>query len=347
METIVNWIKSWTLDGKLSILVFIAFATLLLYASLKLVKYADIIIAKTKLGGAFIGGVFIAAITSTPELITEITQSASGNPGAGISDDLGSNAFSGLLIAIAAILFYKNRVFDNVDKWTKASIFISSGLAFIICICLLIGSDVQMGTPGTFVIGIIPMCFFLFYIYSLRLTYKYGDTDEVDEELSTKEKMVSVKTASWLFLVWGIAIIGLALVVNWTADAMMEGYDIPSSSIGGVFLAITTSLPEVVAFFALLRKKQAMAAIAALIGSHIFNVAMQFFGDMAYRSDSIYNVQEVQDVWPLALMTGLMMITLGMNALFAKKITKEWIRIAIPSLVISMYVGGWALIFAL
>jgi len=104
------------MDGKLSILVFIVFAAALLYASIKLVKYADILIAKTKFGGAFIGGVFIAAVTSMPELITEIAQSANGNPGAGMSDDLGSNAFSAFLIALAAIMFYKNRMFENLGK---------------------------------------------------------------------------------------------------------------------------------------------------------------------------------------------------------------------------------------
>lgn len=345
MENIVDWISSWTMDGKLSILVFLAFSAVLLFASIKLVKYADIIIAKTKFGGAFIGGAFIAGITSFPEMITEIAQSASGNPGAGISDDLGSNAFSALLIAFAALLFYKNKIFNYVDKWTKTSMFLSAGLAFVIFIFLILGKDVHIGQKGTFVIGIIPMIFFAFYIYSLRLTYKYGDTKEFDKELSIKDKHISVKSSAWLFTFWGFVIAALSLFVNWSASAMIDSYNMTSRSVGGIFLAIITSLPEIIAFFALLRKKQSMAAIAALIGSHMFNVGMQFFGDMSYKNDSIYNVKEVQAVWPIALMTGCMMIILAIYSVFSKKIKHNWIRISIPTLVISIYSISWVFIF--
>jgi len=45
-----------------------------------------------------------------------------------------------------------------------------------------------------------------------------------------------------------------------------------------------------------IRKKQPIAAIAALVGSHIFNAGMQFFGDLAYTDDATYNVPEVGDV---------------------------------------------------
>ena len=345
MENIVNWITSWTLGGKLSIFVFLLFAIGLLFSSIKLVKYADIIITKTKFGGAFIGGAFIAGITSFPEMITEITQSASNNPGAGISDDLGSNAFSALLIAIAALLFYKNRIFDHVDKWTKTSMFISAGLAFIVMIALLLGQDVNLGKKGSFVIGIIPILFFSFYIYSLRLTYKYGDSSELDKDLSAKEKKLSVKTSVLFFIFWGLIIISFSLLVNWSASAMMIGYDISSRSVGGIFLAITTSLPEVISFFALLRRKQSMAAIAALIGSHIFNIGMQFFGDMAYKHNSIYEAKEVQDVWPIALMTGIMMLILACYSLFSKKIRKTFIRTVIPLSVIFIYLAGWTFMF--
>ena len=345
MENVSNWIISLTMGGKFSIFVFAIFAIGLLFASIKLVRYADIIIAKTKFGGAFIGGAFIAGITSFPEMITEISQSAIGNPGAGISDDLGSNAFSALLIAVAALLFYKIKIFDKVDRWTKISMFLSAGLAFIIMIFLLIGQDVQIGKPGTFVIGLIPMAFFAFYIYSLRLTYKYGDTSEYNHNLSTKDNKLSVKSSIWLFIFWGLLIVSLSLCLNWSASAMMIGYNISSRSVGGTFLAIITSLPEIIAFFALLKKKQSMAAIAALIGSHMFNVGMQFFGDMAYKDDSIYNVPEVQDVWIIALMTGAMMIVTAIYALFSKRVNKNWIRLLIPSFVISIYFAGWLFMF--
>jgi len=79
--------------------------------------------------------------------------------------------------------------------------FISSGLAFAVSAFLLIGTDIQIGSAGTFVIGIIPMLFFIFYIYSLRLTYKHGETDDGVEALKDADLNVSVKKASLLFTV--------------------------------------------------------------------------------------------------------------------------------------------------
>lgn len=93
------------MGGQLAILLFPIFAGLLLFASLKLVKYSEVIIAKTRFGGGFVGGTLIAAITSMPELITEVTQGASGHPESGLGDDIGSNAFSVFLMGIGTIVF--------------------------------------------------------------------------------------------------------------------------------------------------------------------------------------------------------------------------------------------------
>ena len=88
------------MGGKLSVLLFLAFAAGIVFTAIKMVKYSEVIMGKTKFGGAFIGGALIAAFASMPELITEIVQGLDGQPGVGTADDIGANAFSAFAMAI-------------------------------------------------------------------------------------------------------------------------------------------------------------------------------------------------------------------------------------------------------
>lgn len=119
---------------------------------------------------------------------------------------------------------------------------------------------------------------------------------------------------------------------------------ISSDSAGGVFLAITTSLPEVVAFFAFLRKQQPAAAIASLVGSHFFNIGIAFFGDLAYHRSATFNKAELGEHAPLAIMTVGMLILIIGHFILAKKLPKYYqkkaVYFAAPILMIIGYVIG-------
>ena len=96
-----------------------------------------------------------------------------------------------------------------------------------------------------------------------------------------------------LFAVYGFLVVILAVLINISVSSMQDGYGISSESAGGLFLSMTTSLPEIVAFVALLKSGQKSAAIAALVGSQMFNLGITVFGDMAYSSEAMFNNPEV------------------------------------------------------
>ncbi len=358
MNNVINWINQWSLGGKLSILWFIPAVCLVLYGAIKLVKYAEVIMVKTKIGGAFVGGALIAAVTSIPELITEVAQSSSGNPGAGFADDIGSNAFSAFLLGISAIVFVKTMFLKKLGRWSRISIFISFALAFVLTFVTYFQKDLIIGN-AKFAIGIVPLLLFIVYLLVLRWQYKFGDSDEENEE-AFKHPDISVKRASWMFLYWGIFLIIFSLLMNWFASSMQAGYSeaLNSKTVGGIFLSVATSMPEVVAFFILLRKNKPVAAIASLIGSHIFNIAISFFGDLAYHGEydgtkltlgdaPTMTTSGVHDNWPLALITAIMMGLLVVQVIISKKITKKRYYLVIPSLVTVTYIVGWTCMLAL
>ena len=51
---------------------FVVAAALIVVAAMQLAKYGDVIAARTKLGGMFIGVLLLAGATSLPELLTSI-----------------------------------------------------------------------------------------------------------------------------------------------------------------------------------------------------------------------------------------------------------------------------------
>ena len=347
MNNIVDWLRGYENSAlnALGILWFILSMFLVLFVAIKLVKFAEIIIEKTKFGGAFVGGALIAAATSLPELITEIVQSASGHPGAGTADDIGSNAFSAFLIAIAILMFVRTMFMKKVGTWTKISLGASSIIAIIISILMWFQKDLYIGSTTTLVIGIIPLSLFIFYLIILVIQWKFGDSDE-QTLISEEDKNILLRTAIWKFSLYCLFTAGAAILLNWFATGLQKSYPkvLQEGTVGGIFLAITTSLPEVVAFFAFLKKKQPIAAIAALIGSHIFNLGISFFGDLSYTKAPTFTETSVHANWALAASTGIMLFILLIHALTAKYYKSKWTYSIAPTLAATTYIVGWALV---
>ena len=57
----------------MSIITYLIIATVVVFASIKLSNYVDLLDKKTNLSGALLGGILLAAVTSLPELFTSIS----------------------------------------------------------------------------------------------------------------------------------------------------------------------------------------------------------------------------------------------------------------------------------
>lgn len=57
----------------LSIIIYLLVAVVVVYTSIKLSDYVDLLDKKTNLSGALLGGILLAAVTSLPEFFTSLT----------------------------------------------------------------------------------------------------------------------------------------------------------------------------------------------------------------------------------------------------------------------------------
>ena len=341
MEEIISAIaqtKGWTILLVIVLMIFV------IYSAIKLVKYADRVIDNTKFGGAFVGGAIIAAVTSIPELVTEVVQSSVNKPSIGTADDIGSIAFSTFFIALSIIFFWKSFFMKKIKFWTKITMSVSFALSLIATLTLVFKKDLMIGKEGVFAIGLIPLFFFIVYCVMLIIQWKFGESDKKEKNTIKLKKVFSIKKTIFWFVFWSVVTMILAIGLNWVVDALKEWSNIDSGAVGGVILSITTSLPEIVAFLAFVFKKKYIAGLTSLFGAHIFNYAMTFFGDIAYIKNATFLEEEVSKNWPIAAIALISLFFIMLQAIFAKHMRKKIMYFIFPTLSIITYFGGWVLI---
>lgn len=345
MNVIVNWIKNWNNNFTIILWFFIA-AAIVIFFALKIVKYAELIINKTKLGGGFVGLVFVSIVSSTPELITEVVQGSNNTPSIGMSDDLGANAFSILMLAISTIIFSKLIFMKKISFWNKFITGVAFLLTTLVTLFINFKIDIAIGTPGKFIIGFIPIILFLIYLAINFASYKFDHLQEEEPKLDIKTNL-SVRSISLLFFGYSLLLILFSIVLNLIVDGMQEIYVIDTNSAGGLLLSTTTAMPEIIALFLFAKKGYLSAAIASIIGSHIFNISVVLWGDMAYKNGAILLDSSVHSVWYIGLMTSIMLFIFFCFILFSKKIKNKYVYYTFPFIILLTYVIGWTLILAL
>ena len=90
------------------IIIYVVLAGGLVFLSDKLGNYIDLLDKKTKISGAFLGGVLLAAVTSLPELFTSISATLFVHEkDLVIGNVLGSNLFNLSVLGFCLLVFFK------------------------------------------------------------------------------------------------------------------------------------------------------------------------------------------------------------------------------------------------
>lgn len=237
-----------------------------------MVKYAKLIIQKTKLGGAFVGLIFVSFITSIPELFTEITQGLLEKPVVAITDDIGSNAFSMFILSITILIFIKKLNMSKISNLTIVAIFISLTLSIFMTFVLKYQLDFKLIDTNFIIIGFTPFIFLFSYIGFVIFSYKKRHLIDPEPEKEIKTSLTN-KMIFFCFALSSIFLIFFVICLNISVNAMQTSYNIPSRSAGGLLLTITTSLPEIIALISFAKSGFISAAIGSIVGSHILNLS--------------------------------------------------------------------------
>ncbi|MBP5694700.1 MAG: cation transporter, partial [Bacilli bacterium] len=99
------------------LLIYAVLASLVVFLSIKLANYVDLLDKKTKVSGALLGGILLAGVTSLPELFTSLTGTLLVNDNQLVLGNiLGSDFFDIVIFGVVYFLFFKKFVQGKVGK---------------------------------------------------------------------------------------------------------------------------------------------------------------------------------------------------------------------------------------
>lgn len=276
--------------------------TLIVVAGTILTWCADVIAEHTGLGKLFVGSVFLAAATSLPELTTALNAIWLDLPDMAVGDLLGSCLFN-LLILAGADLAYRSRrgVLSRVAAAHSLAGMVTIALSSLVAIGILIEPKfvplnlLGMG-PAIAVVS-------LGYLMGVRLVY-------VDQQVSLQASSVSDPLTSPRISL-GVAVLGflIATAVVFLAAPILanssgriaELSGLGETFIGATLLALTTSLPELVATIVAIRIGAADMAVGNIFGSNALNIAILVPLDWAFPGSLLHDVEQAHVVTCLAV----------------------------------------------
>jgi cation:H+ antiporter len=279
------------------VVAFVAVAALIVVSGIKLSVYGDALGDRTGLGSGLIGLVFLAGVTSLPEVVVSLTsvlQATDPATGADMATGnmLGSNVFNLLILAFMALLFSaKFKPQDMKNTHTDSAVY---GLIMlgIFSVAFLTSRYAKLQVP---VIGCswpvlaLPIAYVLMLMREHR-NHQAAAEDHLPEE-SDLSRQPAAKFYSILLGLCGL-IIGGGVMLSILGARMalppeLGGFGLEASIIGTIFLAISTSLPELVISFASIRLGFLEMAVGNVLGSNMFNLLIIFIADTALRGHSM------------------------------------------------------------
>ena len=105
--------------GAIAIISYILVAACVVFFSIKLSDFVDLLDKKTNVSGAFLGGVLLAAVTSLPELFTSVTAvilPPNHDNHLVLGNILGSDIFNVCLFFVVYAIFFKKVKDSKVNK---------------------------------------------------------------------------------------------------------------------------------------------------------------------------------------------------------------------------------------
>ncbi len=308
---------------------FITCGALIFFAWKKLSYYGDLLSELTGLGKAWIGLILMAGVTSLPELMVGISASAIiQSADLAAWDILGSCLFNLGILAIMDAFLPK-------DKPLLANASQSHVLAAALGLILIAIVGVGLFLPVDFNfwgIGVISLLFMIIYFGSMRLIYQYTRKEQVDDiKDEIKIHKFTLKQVIIRYIGFASVIIWAALFLPYFAEqiALMTG--LGQSFVGTIFIAISTSLPEIAVSLAAIRMGSIDMAVWNLLWSNIFNVFILFIDDIFYTKGhflSDVNDANIITVFGIVIMSAIVIIWLTYKSKL-KQLILAWDAVAI------------------
>ena len=327
---------------------FLAVAAVVVLSGTRLSIYGDALGDRTGLGSGLIGLVFLAAVTSLPELVVSLTsviQNVDLSKGADLATGnmLGSNVFNLLILALMVLIF--PRKFDPTrleSPHTDSTVY---GLIMlgIFSVAFLTTNMTALRVP---LLGCSWPVLALPIAYGFIIRREHRQLETVQQEHLPSGSKLAQLPAPHFYSVLGVlcaCISGGGILLSMLGSRMalppeQGGFGLEATLIGTIFLAISTSLPELVISISSVRMGFLDMSVGNVLGSNMFNLLIIFAADVAMRGGSMLRNASSKN-WTSVFL--ILILTLLAGALLRARRIRESVSVA--CVMILIYIAAMSL----
>ncbi|MCQ9207350.1 MAG: hypothetical protein NG740_05705 [Omnitrophica bacterium] len=266
---------------------FIICAGLIFFAGKQVARYADAIAEKTGLSRLWIGVILVSFTTSLPELFTGIGSVVFVNaPDLTVGNLFGANSYNLLNIALIDLLNRPGPLLGMISRGQLLTAAFSLVPVVLAAIAITLSGN-GISTLSIANIGIWSAGIFLSYCVMVRVIYTFEKKNTKPEEDSNRHNAITLRNVWINFCASSVVIMGCGIWLAYIGKEMSGVLGLGDSFVGTLFLGLTTTLPEITVSIAAILIGAKEIAIANMLGSNLFNMAIIFVDDVFYRKSPI------------------------------------------------------------
>lgn len=330
-------------------LVFFATAGVVIVAGSRLAREGDRLADETGIGGLWIGVILLATATSLPELVTNISAAVLEESDLAVGNLFGSSMANMAILAIVDLMHRQRRVWQAVSLGHTLVSSLSVALTAIAAMFVVseLGWSLFHVGVDTIVIAALYMAgtrmvFRQEYLEALERIAERTRSGEESEEEAAQVRWPALKSLTGI----GIAAAAIFVAAPFMADAasgISDQTGLERSFVGATFLAVVTSLPELVTAIAAVRIGAYDLAAGNLFGSNGFNMFTLIFADVAYTPGPI--LADVSSAEVVAALAALVLTAIATMGIVYRAERRYFLVEPDAALVLLGYVLGLALVY--
>jgi len=259
-----------------AIVQFVIAAVVIIIAGTILARCADAIAELTGMGRLLVGSILLAGATSLPELVVDINAIRLGLPDLAVGDLAGSCLFNLLILAILDLSHHSHgRMLSRMAAAHALSGTAGIAMLIVAAISILL-SHRWSDTVGGIGIG----CIVIFFTYLLVIRLIFCDQRLSAQRVEHAPKdahpasQMTLSRACTRFAIATIMIVIAGPFMAESAGILAELTGLGSTFMGSTLVALSTSLPELVATLTAVRIGAFELAIGNIFGSNAFNMLL-------------------------------------------------------------------------
>lgn len=314
---------------------FLACLVIILFAGTKVARYGDAIAEKTGLGRIWVGLMLLAIVTTMPELVTGVSSAALIKlPDMALGTLLGSCLFNLTILAVLDIMHRRIPILSSVSRVHMLSAGVGILLMAFAGVSILSGERFAGLHLGW--VGISSIIILILYLGGARQIFRLEQKEQLisPAAVALQYNELSARKVYFRFALASLAVIGAGIWLSFVGDEIAETTGWGASFVGSLFLAITTSMPELVVAITAARLGAPDMAVADILGANMLDVLAILWVDLSYTPGPI-----LAEVSGSHLITAAVVIVMSLVVIIGIRFRQQRKTFVVISWYVPLFIG--------